>query len=148
MFIAKAVIDFSDQPPSKAAQLKILGNTFVLGMVESIAEGLVVADKCGLGTDALHQFFETVSPGPYVAYSSRMPSGDYHERAEPLFAVDLARKDASHARDLAARAGATMTAVEMADSHRAQVKAHMGARDDVAGIYGAVSQEAELKFEN
>jgi 3-hydroxyisobutyrate dehydrogenase-like beta-hydroxyacid dehydrogenase len=35
--IAKGVIEFRDQPPAKASQLKILGNTFVLTMVESIA---------------------------------------------------------------------------------------------------------------
>ena len=104
--IAKAVIDFSDQPPAKASQLKILGNTVLLGMVESIAEGLVVAEKCGLGTDALHQFFEAVFPRPYVAYSSRMRSGDYHDRDEPLFAIDLASK-----------AGATIKGVQLADSY-------------------------------
>ncbi|PYI01105.1 6-phosphogluconate dehydrogenase-like protein NAD-binding protein [Aspergillus sclerotiicarbonarius CBS 121057] len=146
--IAKSIVDFSDQPPAKASQLKILGNTFVLGMVESIAEGLVVADKCSLGTDALHQFFEAVFPGPYVAYSARMRSGDYHERAEPLFAVDLARKDARHALDLAAKSGATMKGVELADAYMAKVKEHMGTRGDVAGMYGAVRQEAGLEFEN
>ncbi|PYH66559.1 NAD(P)-dependent oxidoreductase [Aspergillus vadensis CBS 113365] len=146
--IAKAVVDFSDQPPAKASQLKILGNTFVLGMVESIAEGLVVADKCGLGTDALHQFFEAVFPGPYVAYSARMRSGDYHERKEPLFAVDLARKDARHAMDLAGKVGARMKGVELADDYMAKVKEHMGERGDVAGMYGAVRQEAGLEFEN
>lgn len=135
--IAKAVIDFSDQPPAKASQLKILGNTVLLGMVESIAEGLVVAEKCGLGTDALHQFFEAVFPRPYVAYSSRMRSGDYHDRDEPLFAIDLASK-----------AGATMKGVQLADSYLAQIKEHMRKRDDLAGFYVAVRQEAGLEFEN
>ncbi|PYH88019.1 NAD(P)-binding protein [Aspergillus ellipticus CBS 707.79] len=146
--IAKAVMDFSDQPPAKASQLKILGNTFVLGMVESIAEGLVVADKCGLGTDALQIFFEAVFPGPYVAYSNRMRSGDYHEREAPLFAVDLARKDARHAMDLAEKAGARMRGVELVDGYMGRVKEQMGTRGDVAGVYGAVRQEAGLKFEN
>ncbi|KAJ6015901.1 NAD(P)-binding protein [Penicillium herquei] len=146
--IAKSFMDFSDQPHAKASQLKILGNTFVLRMVESIAEGHVVAEKCGLGTDALHQFFEAVFPGPYVAYSGRMRSGDYHTRSEPLFGIDLARKDARHAMDLASKAGTTMKGVEMVDSYMAEVQDHMGERGDVAGIYGAVRQGAGLKFEN
>ncbi|GFF50224.1 acyl-CoA dehydrogenase family member 11 [Aspergillus udagawae] len=139
--IAKAIIDFSDQPPAKASQLKILGNTFVLGMVESIAEGLVAAEKCGLGTDALRRFFEAVFPGPYVAYSNRM-------RSEPLFAVDLARKDARHALDIANNAGTTLKSIQLAGSYLAEVQEHMGTRGDVAGIYGAARQEAGLKFEN
>ncbi|KAI9928637.1 hypothetical protein ASPWEDRAFT_36397 [Aspergillus wentii DTO 134E9] len=146
--ISKAVIDFSDEQPSKASQLKIMGNTFVLQMVETIAEGLVVAEKSGLGTDALQGFIEAVFPGPYVAYANRMRSGDYHKRAEPLFAVDLSRKDARHALDMAKSVGATMKGVEVVDAHMAQVKEHMGARGDVAGVYGAVRQEAGLKFEN
>lgn len=145
--IASAVIDFSDQPPTKAAQLKILGNTFILGMVESIAEGLVVAEKCGLGTDGLHQFFETIFPGAYVGVSNQMRLGDYH-REEPAFAVDLARKDARHALDLASKSGTTMKSVQLTDSYLAQVKEHMGARGDMTSIYGAVRQEAGLKFEN
>jgi hypothetical protein len=41
-----------------------------------------------------------------------------------------------------------MPAVEVADSHLAAVKDHMGAKGDIAGIYGAVRQEGGLKFEN
>ncbi|KAJ5112872.1 NAD(P)-binding protein [Penicillium angulare] len=146
--IAKSFMDFSDHPHAKASQLKILGNTFVLRMVESIAEGHVVAEKCGLGTQALHQFFEAVFPGPYVAYSGRMLSGDYCTRAEPHFAVDLARKDARHAMNLAQTSGTTMKGVELVDGYMEKVKNYMGDRGDVASIYGAVRQDAGLKFEN
>jgi 3-hydroxyisobutyrate dehydrogenase-like beta-hydroxyacid dehydrogenase len=146
--IAKGVIEFRDQPPAMASQLKILGNTFVLTMVESIAEGLVVAEKCGLGADALHQFFEAVFPGPYVAYSNRMRSGDYHERTEPLFAIDLARKDGRHALDLADKAGAAMQGVQLAESYMVQVKAHIGTRGDLASVYGVARLKAGLNFEN
>ncbi|KNG85757.1 oxidoreductase [Aspergillus nomiae NRRL 13137] len=146
--IAKSFMDLSDQPVAKASQLKVLGNTFIISMVETIAEGLVVAEKSGLGTDALHQFFEAVFPGPYVAYSARMRSGDYHTRSEPLFAVNLARKDARHAMDLAEKAGATLRGLKLADDYMAQVKEHQGERGDVAGIYGAVREEGGLAFEN
>lgn len=50
--------------------------------------------------------------------------------------------------DLASKAGITMKGVQLADSYLAQVKEHMGARGDLAGIYGAVRQEAGLEFEN
>ena len=62
--------------------------------------------------------------------------------------MDLARKDARHALNLAEASDTKMKDVEVADSHLAAVQKHMGSRGDIAGIYGAVRQEAGLKFEN
>jgi len=146
--MGRANIDYSDQPQGKATLLKIIGNTFILNMVETLSEGHTLAEKSGLGNDNLHQFIETMFPGPYMAYSGRLMGGDYYKRDEPLFAVDLARKDAKHALNLAEASGTKMKDVEVADSHLAAVQKHMGSRGDIAGIYGAVRQEAGLKFEN
>lgn len=146
--IGRAYVDFGGQPVGKATLLKVIGNTFILNMVETLSEGHVLAEKSGLGTDNLHQFIETMFPGPYTAYSTRMLSGDYYKREEPLFAVDLARKDARHAMALAKTSGIRMKDLEVADAHLEQVKKHKGESGDVAAIYGAVRQEAGLKFEN
>ncbi|KAN0104547.1 NAD binding domain of 6-phosphogluconate dehydrogenase domain containing protein [Hyaloscypha variabilis] len=146
--IGRAIVDFSGQPAGKATLLKVIGNTFVLNIVETLSEGHVLAEKSGLGTDNLHQFIETMFPGPYTAYSTRMLSGDYHKRDEPLFAVDLARKDARHAMSLAKASGTRLKDVEIGDAHLEMVKKHKGEAGDIAGIYGAVRQEAGLKFEN
>lgn len=43
--------------------------------------------------------------------------------------------------------GTRMKNVEVADGHLAQVALHMGSKGDLAGIYGAVRQEAGLKYE-
>ena len=80
--MGRANIDFSDQPQGKATLLKIIGNTFILNMVETLSEGHTLAEKSGLGNDNLHQFIETMFPGPYVAYSGRLMSGDYYKRKE------------------------------------------------------------------
>ncbi|KAL8830616.1 MAG: hypothetical protein Q9170_005657 [Blastenia crenularia] len=146
--MGRANIDFSDQPHGKATLLKIIGNTFILNMVETLSEGHVLAEKSGLGNDNLHAFIETMFPGPYSAYSGRMMGGDFYKREQPLFGVDLARKEARHALDLADSSGARMKDVEVADGHLADVQKYMGSRGDIAGIYGAVRQEAGLKFEN
>ena len=146
--MARSEIDMSDEPYEKALQLKLIGNTFIVNMVEQISEGHVLAEKSGLGTKYLHQWIEGMFPGPYAAYSNRMLSGDYYQREYPLFAVDLARKDARHAMSLAEASGTRMRNVETADAHLAQVKEHAGERGDIAGIYGAVRKEAGLKFEN
>lgn len=146
--MGRAIIDYSGQAPAKATLLKVIGNTFILSMVETLSEGHVVAEKSGLGVEDLHKFIETMFPGPYTAYSNRLKSGDYYKREEPLFAVALARKDAKHAMNLAQAAGVKMRGVELADGYLGDVKKHMGSRGDLAGIYGAVRQENGLKFEN
>ncbi|KAI9821237.1 MAG: hypothetical protein M1827_003972 [Pycnora praestabilis] len=146
--MGKAFIDFSDQPQSKATHLKIIGNTFILSMVETLSEGHTLAEKSGLGVENLQQFIEIMFPGPYTAYSKRLSSGDYYKRESPLFAADLARKDVKHALHLAKESGTRMKAVEVADGHLADVQKEMGSKGDIAGIYGAVRQESGLKFEN
>ncbi len=144
----RGYLDFGGQSAGKATLLKVIGNTLILNMVEALSEAHVLAEKSGLGTDNLHHFIESLFPGPYSAYSTRMLSGDYHKRAEPLFAVDLARKDARHAMALAEGSGSRMRDLEVADAHLEQVKAHQGKAGDIAAIYGAVRTEAGLKFEN
>jgi len=147
--MGRANIDFSDQAPGQATLLKVIGNTFVINMVEALSEGHTLAESSGLGTDNLHTWIEVMFPGPYTAYSSRMLAGDYYKREEPLFAVDLARKDAGHALDLAAKSGGVrLGALEVADKHLEQVKEHLGAKGDLPSIYGAVRAESGLKFEN
>ena len=146
--MGRAEIDFSDQPHGTASRLKIIGNTFILNMVGALSEGHTLAEKSGLGSDNLHTFIETMFPGPYTAYSNRMREGDYYNRDEPLFNVNLARKDAGHAMALAESCGAKMKAVEVGDGRLKAVQEHMGDKGDIAGVYGAVRQEAGLKFEN
>ncbi len=146
--MARAEILMSDEPYRKSSLLKIIGNTFVLNMVEQLAEGHVLAEKSGLGTNYLHDLMGELFPAPYAAYSTRMLSGDYYKRQEPLFAVDLARKDMGHALSLAKASGTRLINVETGDAHLALVKKHAGVKGDIAGIYGAVREEAGLKFEN
>jgi 3-hydroxyisobutyrate dehydrogenase-like beta-hydroxyacid dehydrogenase len=146
--MGRTVIDFPDQKPSQATLLKIHGNTFIFSMIETISEGLTLARQTGLGEENLHKYLEAMFPGPYVAYSNRMRSGDYYKRAEPLFQIDLARKDARHANDLAQKSGVKLGILEVVDRHFEIVKSVMGQRGDVAGLYGAVRKESGLEFEN
>jgi 3-hydroxyisobutyrate dehydrogenase-like beta-hydroxyacid dehydrogenase len=146
--MAKSEIDMSDQPYEKALQLKLIGNTFIANMVEQLSEALVLSEKSGLGTQHLHDFVESLFPGPFAAYSTRILSGAYHKMDYPLFPVDLARKDARHAFSLAKACGVRLRNLEVADAHLAEVKEHDGEKGDIAGIYGAVRQESGLKYEN
>lgn len=80
--IGRSVIDLSGQTHGKASLLKIIGNTFVLNMVETLAQGHTLAEKSGLGTTNLHAFVQAIFPGPFEAYSNRMLQGDYYRREE------------------------------------------------------------------
>lgn len=146
--MGKSIIDLSDQEPGQATRLKILGNSFVLNMVEVLSEGHVVAEKSGLGTHNLHQFIEIMFPGPYAAYSTRMITGDYYKRQVPLFSVDLARKDARHAQSIAEQSETVLNHVKLADSYLEIVQKRTGPSGEMAAMYGAKRLEAGLPYEN
>lgn len=141
-------IDLSGEEPGKATLMKLVGNTFVLNMVEALSEGHVLADKSGLGNRQLHRFIEILFPGPYTAYSTRMLSGDYHRCQQPLFAAGLARKDARHVQSIAHKADMKMNNVELADRYLRVVQEQRGPKGELAAIYGAKRLESGLPFEN
>ncbi|BDD61426.1 hypothetical protein MPDQ_001177 [Monascus purpureus] len=145
---ARGIIDMSGQDVGRASLLKVLGNTFILNMVETLGEALVVAEKSGLGTDVYQQWVNAFFPGPVAGYATRMLSGDYYQREEPLFAVDLARKDLRHAMTVAKDSGMRLRSVEVADAYLKEVKAERGEKGDVAAVYGAIRKESGLDFEN
>jgi 3-hydroxyisobutyrate dehydrogenase-like beta-hydroxyacid dehydrogenase len=128
--------------------LRVLGNTFILNTVESIAEGLVAAEKSGLGADVYQQWMHALVGGMFAKYADRMCTGDYYKREEPLFAVDLARKDLRHAASLASAAGMRLRSVEVTDAYLQEVKAEKGEKGDIAAVYGAIRKESGLPFEN
>lgn len=148
--MGRADIDFSGQPAGNATLLKVVGNTFILNMVSQLSEGHTLAEKSGLGVDNLHNFISTMFPGPYQAYSQRMLQGDYYQREEPLFHIDLARKDARHAMSLAENSGAQdgMKMLKLAQGRLDKVKEELGDRGDIPSVYGVVRKEAGLEFKN
>ncbi|KAF9694273.1 hypothetical protein EKO04_007853 [Ascochyta lentis] len=146
--MGRATIDFSNQPAGNATLLKVIGNTFILNMVNQLSEGHVLAEKSGLGVDNLHHFISTMFPGPYTAYSQRMLAGDYYKRDEPLFHIDLARKDARHAKALADASGTSVKGLDVARARLDNVKEHLGDKGDIPSVYGAVRKESGLEFEN
>ncbi|KAL4863731.1 hypothetical protein BDV12DRAFT_177143 [Aspergillus spectabilis] len=148
---SKATLDLgpdSAKDVGRATLLKVLGNTFILNTVETLAEGLVAAEKSGLGTEAYQQWVSTMFPGPFAKYAERMSSGEYFKREEPLFAVDLARKDLRHAAALAEGAGMVLPSVKITDDYLKVVKEEKGEKGDIAGVYGAIRKQAGLPFDN
>ncbi|KAL5003448.1 hypothetical protein BDV10DRAFT_190867 [Aspergillus recurvatus] len=148
---SKAVLDVgpeAEKDVGRALLLKVLGNTFILNTVETLAEGFVAAEKSGLGTNVYQQWVTTMFPGPFAKYAERMATGDYFKREEPLFAVDLARKDLRHAANLAERAGMSLPSVKVTDDFLKVVKEEKGEKGDIAGVYGAIRKASGLPYGN
>lgn len=148
--MGRAEIDFPNQPAGNATLLKMIGNTFILNVVNQLSEGYVLAEKSGLGVENLRKFVGAVLPGLYMEYSQRMLQGGYYKRTEPLFHVDLARKDAGHAMSLGESSGAQdgLTLLKVVLDRLDVVKAELGERGDISSVYGAVRKEAGLDFKN
>ena len=151
--VAKKTIDLSsgtgeDIDVGRASTLKVLGNTFILNTVGVLAESLVAAEASGLGVGPLKEWLGLFAPGPFANYAERMTSGDYYTREEPLFAVDLARKDLRHAYGIAEEGGMKMRNVEVTDSLLRDVKEERGEKGDIAAVYGAVRKGAGMEFGN
>ena len=80
--VGRATIDLPDQEPGKATTLKIIGNSLIGAVIESLAEAHTLAEKTGLGSDNLHKFCKDVLQGPFALYSDRMVSGEYYKCEE------------------------------------------------------------------
>ncbi|KAI5460992.1 hypothetical protein BGZ63DRAFT_357485 [Mariannaea sp. PMI_226] len=146
--MGRDVIDLSGKAPEVASTLKVLGNSFIFHMVEVVAEGHVLAEKAGLDNSLLHEYVEKFFPGVYASYSTRMMTGDYWTRDEPLFTAQLARKDIKHALSLAESVGTRMPGLEVVDRNLAKVETLKQESGDYVGIYGVLRQEAGLEYEN
>ncbi|KAJ5728682.1 uncharacterized protein N7483_003190 [Penicillium malachiteum] len=150
---ASRTIDLSsgtgeDIDVGRATTMKVIGNTFILNTVGVLAEALTAAETTGLGVGPLKEWLDVFAPGPFAKYAGRMVTGDYYLRDEPLFAVDLARKDLRHASGIAKEAGQRMRNVEVTDHFLSIVKEEMGEKGDIAGVYGAIRKEAGLEYGN
>jgi 3-hydroxyisobutyrate dehydrogenase-like beta-hydroxyacid dehydrogenase len=139
--------------PGKASLMKITGNTFILSMIETVAEGLTFAEVSGLGVDNCMTFLSTMFGGtPWESYAGRMTSGGYMpaEGDRPGFAVDIAHKDCSHALNLAQGNGYAPPFLKHIQTSLASVSKdeRYGGRGDVSSVYGVERERAGLQLEN
>ncbi|KAF3317939.1 hypothetical protein TWF173_009760 [Orbilia oligospora] len=143
--MGKAYIDLRGKNPGTASLMKLSGNHFVLSMVVTLSESMVLASQSGLGEDAIVQFVEAVFGGPYPQYAKRMLTGDY-ATDQPKFSVDNALKDAKHIKDVGADNGVKLGVVEEAIRLLTIVKEQVGASGDMPGMYGAKRTEIGLPY--
>ncbi len=115
-------------------KLKLVVNTWILSLVEGLAETLALAGKLELDPK---QFLETISGGPLDARYAQTKGAMMLERSfEPAsFALALAHKDARLALDAASGAGLALPLVEaVAAQMGAAIEAGHG-DEDMAATY-------------
>jgi 3-hydroxyisobutyrate dehydrogenase len=120
-------------PAGQGSRLKLVANSWVLTVVEGVAEALTLARALGVEPRA---FLEVVEGGamdaPYVQLKgSAMLSGSF----DPAFAVAGAAKDAALMRDAAAAAGVEVPIVEIAQRYLDLAKDKGHGNDDMAATY-------------
>jgi 3-hydroxyisobutyrate dehydrogenase len=117
----------------QATRLKLVANSWVLTVVEGIAEALTLASA--LGVDP-HRFLDVVKGGamdaPYVQLKgAAMLEGDF----APSFGLDGAAKDAGLIVDAARAAGADVAVIEAVQQHFARALAAGHGDKDLSATY-------------
>ncbi len=120
-------------PAGQGTRLKLVANSWVLTVVEGIAESLTLARALGVEP---RQFLEVVKGGamdaPYVQLKgSAMLDGDF----TPAFGLDGAAKDAGLIVDAARAAGADLAVIEAVQQHFARALAAGHGDKDMAATF-------------
>lgn len=141
-------VAFWAERSTKEAKANSRRNIFVIGFQELIAEGLVFAEKTGLGTRQMEDFIGDMF-GPVVqSYSKRMTTGAYAPPldTQPGFAVSLAIKDVRHAISIGDQHGTKIPTLEKALSRMIAAREYAGESLDSSSLYGVARTDADLGF--
>ncbi|KAG0196522.1 hypothetical protein BGX28_010030 [Mortierella sp. GBA30] len=114
--MSRKLIDLKTSDVTRGSSFKLIGNFFVVGTIELLAEGLTLAEKVNVDHEAVLDFFSAIFPGPaFAGYSQKMLSGSTSK--EGGFPVDLGLKDVGHIRQLAADHDAIVPTADLAYKH-------------------------------
>lgn len=140
---------------SKSSLLKIAGNICVVSFMEVLSEAHVFAEKTGLGSSVLESMVGDMFGPVLLSYSKRLTTGNYapEPNGKAGFDVELAMKDARHAKNCAAAAGARLQVSEVALDNMEKAYNSVGRGPggqgrplDSSSMYGTIRAEAGLDF--
>ncbi|KAF8746859.1 NAD-P-binding protein, partial [Rhizoctonia solani] len=113
--VSRKVIDLGGNV-EKAASMKLVGNSFILGAIELIAETQTLADKAGVGAEQLDAFIGDMFPIPLLTnYSKKMLHDSFD--GNQGFHLEGGLKDASHILQLAQDSNSPMPIITLARDH-------------------------------
>ncbi|KAF9093212.1 hypothetical protein BGX29_010044 [Mortierella sp. GBA35] len=114
--MAKGTIDLHTPDVTKGSSFKLLGNFFVAGSMELLAEGLVLAEKVNIEQKAVFELINGLFGSPvWIGYSQKIAGG--HTSKVGGYPIDLGLKDVGHMRTLAAEHGASLPTADITYKH-------------------------------
>jgi 3-hydroxyisobutyrate dehydrogenase len=123
-----------------ASALKLVVNSWVLALLEGVAEAVSLAEGAGLDPQL---FFDTIKGGPTdTAYAHGKGAMMVARDFPPSFALSAALKDAGLVLDLAAEVGVDLTVADAVRRHLARAVELGHGDEDMAATYWAHGQEA------
>jgi 3-hydroxyisobutyrate dehydrogenase-like beta-hydroxyacid dehydrogenase len=131
--MSQKTIDLKTHDVSKASAFKLLGNFFVVGTIELLAEGITLAEKIDIDKNAVLGFIESFFlSSSWIGYSQKIASGSTDKAGG--FSAELGLKDVGHMRKLAAEHGATLPTADVAYRHLEKLKAQGKGDQDWSSI--------------
>ncbi|KAK3828742.1 MAG: NAD binding domain of 6-phosphogluconate dehydrogenase-domain-containing protein [Benniella sp.] len=142
--MSKSIIHLKTTNVAKACQFKLLGNFFVVGTMELLAEGLTLAEKAQVDQESVLKFVESFFPAPaWIEYSRKMVQGDV-SHTDSGFSVALGLKDVGHMRQLALEHGASLPTADTAYNHLKAVQDQGQGEQDWSSLINSVRSAAKL----
>lgn len=106
---SSAIVRLGDQ--GAGARMKVCVNSILFGLIQGLAENLVVAERSGIGREAAFEVIVRSAIGaPAIQY--RRQEFEHPGEDPPMFTIDLAMKDLRLALDLAASVSAALPQTE------------------------------------
>jgi 3-hydroxyisobutyrate dehydrogenase len=130
--VGSRTIELGDEPGA-ATRMKLVMNSWLIAVVEGLAETILLAEALGVDPRA---FLELIDGGPLGPPYAKLKGTAMIERAYPTsFSLALARKDAELVAEAAERAGVDLPLARLAAERMAQaIDAGYGDDDMAAAI--------------
>lgn len=122
-WMGRGTLDVGDEP-YKANVMKITGNFFIVSCIETLAEGMTLAEKNGISRDIIAQFVANTFPGPiYPGYADRLAAGKFEVTASsPGFPVSGGMKDLGLMQRLAKESNVPLPLADIVMSHEKEAE--------------------------
>lgn len=142
--MGRKVMDFGGNQ-EVASRFKLLGNSFILGMIELLGETMTLADKTDVGAGRFYEFLQEMFPSqPTMTYGRKILESNF--RGEDGFSLSGGLKDATLIRRLANSVDCPMNVVDAAHQHMisARANAPQGSDLDWSALVGGQRLTAGL----
>ncbi|ORX97703.1 hypothetical protein K493DRAFT_313948 [Basidiobolus meristosporus CBS 931.73] len=140
--IGRAILELGEDP-STAAKTKLVGNFFIVSVIEALAEGMTLGEKSGVPREKLKEFIDLMFPfGSYNGYSGKIAEDSFEK--DVGFAVDLGLKDVGHMRRLAQEYQCPLPLADLAFQHLLSAKANGRSDQDWSSLVTSLRAAAGM----